>query len=126
MDQLPFHGRRFVDDFRKQQMRLAASYHGVYEATELEDRWSDVHDWYERATLPIEIEMGGMAYGHNIYIRNMGTVALTAYACSLGVSLKHMAVIFAEWITLGPQGTSLQFLQQTPSEISAQVLSSVV
>ena len=31
----------------------------AFEATEFEDRWSDVHDWYERATLPIE--MGGMA-----------------------------------------------------------------
>merc|ERR1711907_490244 len=57
--QLPHHGRRFVDEFRKQQMRLVASYHGVYEAIEFDDRWSDVHDWYERATLPIE--MGGMA-----------------------------------------------------------------
>ena len=40
--QLPHHGRRFVDDFRKQQMRLVASYYGVYEMNELEDRWSDV------------------------------------------------------------------------------------
>ena len=66
---MPHHGRRFVDEFRKQQMRLVASYHGVYEAIEFDDKWSDVHDWYERATLPIE--MGGMA------IRNMGVVALT-------------------------------------------------
>ena len=78
-------------------MRLVASYHGVYEVTEFEDRWAEVHGWYERATLPIE--MGGMA------IRNMGTVALTAFACSWAASLKHMAVIFPERITLGPQGT---------------------
>ena len=45
-------------NLKTQQMRLVASYHGVYEATEFEDRWSDVHGWYERATLPIE--MGGM------------------------------------------------------------------
>ena len=90
-------------------MRLVASYHGVYEATELEDRWSDVHDWYERATLPIE--MGGMA------IRNMGVVALTAFACSFAASLRHMAVIFPELITLGPQGGFLQLTQSIPSEI---------
>ena len=98
-------------------MRLVASCHGVYEATEFEDRWSDVHGWYERATLPIE--MGGMA------IRNMGTVALTAFACSWAASLKHMAVIFPERIALGPQGDFLQFSQQTSSEIGAQVLRSV-
>ena len=98
-------------------MRLVASYHGIYEATEFEDRWADVHGWYERATLPIE--MGGMA------IRNMGTVALTAFACSWAASLKHMAVIFPERIALGPQGDFLQFSQQTSSEIGAQVLSSV-
>ena len=43
--QLSHHGRRFVDDIRKQQMRLVASRHGVYEMTEFEDRRSDVHDW---------------------------------------------------------------------------------
>ena len=37
-------------------------------------------------------EMGGMA------IRNMGVVALTAYACSLVASLKRMATTFPEWI----------------------------
>ena len=47
-----------------------------------------VYEWYERATLPIE--KGGMA------IRNMGVVALTAFACSLAASLKHMASIFPE------------------------------
>ena len=108
--QLPHHGRRFVDEFRKQQMRLVASYHGVYEAIEFDDKWSDVHDWYERATLPIE--MGGMA------IRNMGVVALTAFACSVAASLRHMAVIFPELITLGPQGGFLQLTQTTPSETS--------
>ena len=115
--QLPLHGRRFVDDFRKQQMRLVASYHGVYEATEIEDKWSDVVEWCERATLPVEL--GGMA------IRNMAMVALTAFACSLASSLKHMAVIFPERITLGSRGAPLHISQSSSSEISAQVLSSV-
>ena len=91
-------------------MRLVASYHGVYDAIEFDDKWSDVHDWYERATLPIE--MGGMA------IRNMGVVALTAFACSFAASLRRMAVIFPELITLGPQGGFLQLTQTTPSETS--------
>ena len=103
--QLPLHGRRFVDDFRKQQMRLVASYHGVYEATEIEDKWSDVVEWYERATLPVEL--GGMA------IRNMAMVALTAFACSLASSLKHMTVIFPERITLGSRGAPLHISQSS-------------
>ena len=70
--QSPLHGRRLVDDFRRRQMRLAASRHGIYEATEFEDRWSDAHGWRERATLPIEA--GGVA------TRDMGTAALTAFA----------------------------------------------
>ena len=63
--------------------------------------------------------MGGMA------IRNMGTVALTAFACSWASSLKHMAVIFPERITLGSRGAPLHISQSSSSEISAQVLSSV-
>ena len=98
-------------------MRLVASYHGVYEATEIEDKWSDVIEWYERATLPVEL--GGMA------IRNMAMVALTAFACSLASSLKRMAVIFPERITLGSRGAPLHISQSSSSEISAQVLSSV-
>ena len=59
--------------------------------------------------------MGGMA------IRNMGVVALTAFACSFAASLRHMAVIFPELITLGPQGGFLQLTQSIPSEISVQL-----
>ena len=64
-------------------MRLVASYHGVSDKSEVQSNWADVYEWHERATLPIE--KGGMA------IRNMGVVALTAFACSLTASLKHIA-----------------------------------
>ena len=56
-------------------MRLVTLYHDVCEATEFEDRWSDVHGWRERAPSPIE--MGGVA------TRDAGVVALTAFARSL-------------------------------------------
>ena len=70
-----------------------------------------------RATLPIE--NGGMA------IRNMGIVALTAYACSLVASLKRIAAIFPNWITLGPQGDLLQASYEASPEMSAQVIQCV-
>jgi hypothetical protein len=111
--QLPYHGNRLVDGFREQQMRLVASYHGVSEKIEVENNWPVVYEWYERATLPIE--KGGMA------IRNMGVVALTAFACSLAASLKHMASIFPEWVTLG-QGDQMQISHDASPEMSAQVL----
>ena len=80
----------------------------------MQSNWADVYEWYERATLPIE--KGGMA------IRNMGVVALTAFACSLTASLKHMANIFPEWITLGQRGNQMQFSCDASPEVSAQVL----
>ena len=112
--QLPYHGNRFVDNFREQQMRLVASYHGIFERVEVESRWPTVHEWYEKATLPIE--KGVMA------IRNMGMVALTAFACSSAASLKRMAAIFPEWITLGQQNALLQVSHDASPEMSAQVL----
>ena len=97
-------------------MRLVASYHGVCDKAEVESRWPIIHEWCERATLPIE--NGGMA------IRNMGmgVVALTAFACSLAASLKRMATIFLEWISLGRRDDLLQIWHEASSEMSAQVL----
>ena len=65
------------------------------------------------------IENGGMA------IRNMGIVVLTAYACSLVASLKRMANIFPEWITLGRQDDLSQASYEASPEMSAQVFHSV-
>ena len=67
-----------------------------------------MYEWYEKATLLIE--KGGMA------IRNMGVAALTAFACSLAASLKH---IFSEWITLGQRGDLLQISHEASPEMSA-------
>ena len=54
----------------------------------------------------------------------MGVVALTAFACSLAASLKHMAIIFPEWISLG-QGDLLQISNEASPEMSAQALNYV-
>ena len=54
-------------------------------------------------------------------IRNMGVVALTAFACSMAASLKRMANIFPEWISLGRQGDLLQVSHDAFLEMSAQV-----
>ena len=84
---------------------------------EVESTWpiiAIIHEWYERATLPIE--NGGMAI-----IRNMGVIALTAFACSLASSLKRMATI-PEWTSLGRKDDLLQISHEASPEMSAQVL----
>jgi hypothetical protein len=95
-------------------MRLVASYHGISDKTEVDSNWQEVYEWYERSTLPIE--KGGMA------IRNMAVVALTAFACSLTASLKHMANVFPEWITLGQRSDQMQISHHASPEMSDQVL----
>ena len=90
-------------------MRLVASYHGVCEEAEVDRRWPEAHEWYERATL--SIENGGMA------IRDM-----EAFACSLVASLKRVATIFPEWATLGQQGALLQMSHEASHKMSAQTL----
>lgn len=99
-------------------MRLVASYHGVCKEDEVNNNWPTVYEWYERATFPIE--KGGMA------IRIMGVVALTAFGCSLAASLRHMATILPEWITLGQEGALTQISQDMSTEMSIQVLHFVV
>jgi len=95
-------------------MRLVASYHGVYEVTEFEDRWSDVHDWYERATLPIEL--GGMA------IRNMGLnlskKSLNVYWDAARVELTQPCITTLFFIRLGTEiGSQLfMFIQELGSQ----------
>ena len=95
-------------------MRLVASYHGVCDDVEMIARGPEISEWYERATLPIE--KGGMA------IRNMEVVALSAFACSLATSFKHMALIFPEWILSGERGALLQPSGEVSSQISDQIV----
>ena len=112
--QLPHHANRLVDSFREQQMRLVASYHGVCDKAVVESRWPIIHEWCERATSPTE--NGGMA------MRSMGVVALATFACSLAASLKRVAIIFPDWISLGQRGDLLQTSREASPEMSAQVL----
>lgn len=71
-------------------MRLVASYHPAYDENELIRRWSIIHEWYERATTPIE--KGGMSR------RSVGAVALTAFACSIAASLKHIGLTLTKMV----------------------------
>ena len=57
-------------------------------------------------------------------LRNVGRAALTAYVCSIASSLKYLATIFPDWITLAQDGALTQIAQGGSLEMSAQVMRS--
>ena len=52
--QYPAHATPFVDSFKEEQMKLVASYHGIYDADDFNRNRAQVAELYERAALPIE------------------------------------------------------------------------
>ena len=51
----------FVNDFKELQMKLLASYHGIYDDNDFNRSRDQIAELYERAALPIE--KGGVAEG---------------------------------------------------------------
>jgi len=60
-------------------MRLVASYHGLYDKSDVMRCRFQMCEIYEIAALPID--KGGMA------LRNVGIIFLTAFACSMAFLL---------------------------------------
>ena len=54
--QFPIHAKDFIDDFQSLQVKLLASYHGLYDESDLMRAWPRFREVYERAALPINIE----------------------------------------------------------------------
>ena len=98
--QYPAHTTPFVNDFKELQMKLLASYHGIYDDNDFNRSRDQIAELYERAALPIE--KGGMG------LRNISLISLTAFPCSLAVSLKDLAKSFPNWIVLGREGSLLR------------------
>ena len=90
--QFPVHAKDFIDDFQSLQVKLLASYHGLHDESDLTRAWPSFREVYDRAALPIN--KGGME------LRSVKLVFLTAFACSLAASLKHLAKAFPDWINL--------------------------
>lgn len=111
--QLPAHAIGFVKDSQTKQIKLVASYYGIDDEEEFNRKWPFIHEWYERAALPIK--KGSMA------LKNVGAVAFTAFVCSIASSLKHLATIFPDWITLAQDGALTHITQDNSLEKSAHV-----
>ena len=100
--QYPAHTAPFVNDFKEEQMKLLASYHGIYDDDDFNSSRVQIAELYERAALPID--KGGMG------LRNISLISLTAFPCSLAASLKDLAKYFPNWIALGGDGDILLIL----------------
>ena len=111
---LTAHVNYFVEDFRAQQMRLLASYHGIYYEGEFRRSWPSIYEWYEIVVL--SIKKGRMA------LRDVGAVSLAAFDCSIAASLKNMATIFTDWVTVGQDGALIQTSQDKSLNMSSQVI----
>ena len=94
--QFPEHTIGFVDHFKSIQLKLIASYHGIYDQRDLDFRREKLLQVYKRAALPIDV--GGMS------LRNIDNVNLVAYPCSFVASIKEIAKVFPHWISLNECG----------------------
>ena len=111
--QFPIHTKGFISDFQILQIKLLASYHGLYDESDLAQAWPQIHEVYGRATLPIA--KGRMA------LRSLKLVFLRAFACSLAVSLKHLAIDFPDWIKLDRDSNLLNIASDRSPGTSYQV-----
>ena len=105
----PIHAKDFITNFQSFQVKLVASYHGLYDDSDLARAWLQIREVYERAVL--SINKGGMA------LRSVKLVSLTAFVCSLIASLKHLAKAFPDWIKLDRDDNLLQVVSDRQARV---------
>ena len=88
--QFPDDSKQFLDDFKRTQISLIASYHGYYDQKKIDDQPKLFSDLYKRVSF--SIEDGGMA------LRSIDSVYLTAFICSMAASSNYLAKNFPQWI----------------------------
>ena len=72
--QFPDDSKMFLDDFKRTQISLIASYHGYYDQKKIDDQPKLFSDLYKRVSFPIDD--GGLA------LRDIDSVHLTAFISS--------------------------------------------
>ena len=101
--QFPDHLVGLLSQFKAQQMRLIASYHGLYDEEEFQLRFEELKDLYLRASFPIE--RGGMG------LRNIELVHQTAFISSMAASTRSLAKAFPSSVQLGAGCEVTQVIQ---------------
>ena len=77
--QFPDHTKGLLSSFKSYQVRLIASYHGVYHKDEVLNQLQTFEDLYTRVAY--KVENGGMS------LRCVQWVHVTAFLCSMAASL---------------------------------------
>ena len=80
--QFPKDCKDFLVDFKKIQMSLITSYHGIYDQETFNDQLELFTDLYKRVSFPMA--NGGLA------LRCIDSVYLTAFLCSMAASSPHL------------------------------------
>ena len=91
--QFPDDSKQFLEDFKKTQIALIASYHGYYDQERINSQPQVFSDLYKRVSFPIDD--GGLA------LRDIDSVHLTAFISSMAASSKFLAKNFPLWIQTG-------------------------
>ena len=112
--QFPKHVAPFVQDFKEQQQKLIASYHGIHDGKDFNHDRRSFDDLYQRVALPIE--KGGMALNNAVY------VSLTAFACSIAASMKELAKVFPDWIRIGSDGKLVNVVCHKSPDVADQIV----
>ena len=112
--QFPKHVAPFVEDFKEQQRKLIASYHGIHDGKDFNHDRRHFDDLYQRVALPIE--KGGMA------LNNVVFVSLTAFACSIAASMKELAKVFPDWIKIGSDGKLVNVVCHKSPDVADQIV----
>ena len=100
--QFPDDSKQFLEDFKKTQIALIASYHGYYDQERINSQPQVFSDLYKRVSFPIDD--GGLA------LRDIDSVHLTAFISSMAASSKFLAKNFPLWIQTGIVDESLRSL----------------
>ena len=115
--QFPDHTKGLLRSFKSYQIRLIASYHGVYHKDEVFNQLQKFEDLYTRVAF--KVEDGGMS------LRSVQWVHTTAFLCSMAAALPDLAKVFPLWIQYDDRGRLIQVNEHASQPTSIQIFNSI-
>ena len=112
--QFPDHTKGLLRSFKSYQIRLIASYHGVYHKDEVFNQSQKFEDLYTRVAF--KVEDGGMS------LRSVQWVHTTAFLCSMAAALPDLAKVFPLWIQYDDSGRLIQVDEHASQPTSIQIV----
>ena len=115
--QFPDHTKGLLSTFKSYQVRLIASYHGVYQKDDVLSQLQTFEDLYTRVAF--KVENGGMS------LRSVQWVHTTAFLCSMAASLPDLAKVFPLWIQCDDAGRLIRVDERASPPTSTQIFNSI-